>query len=254
MEYGLGYIPDEPDVRDFSVSSLTLPEAPAAADLRHHVVEILNQGPLPSCVGQALPQAIRMVQKREEPAVEPPLTSRFWTWYYARLQHGDHEHRTGTSIRAAVKALNRLGRPPESAWPQVLSDLQDERPKYTRRPPPNVSMEAYDHRAIKYNRVYETGEARCREVKGCIAIGKPVVFGTDVGESFIHREGPTRNVPPPLSEPIAGGHAMVIAAYDAEGCWVVNSWGSGWRAGGLVHLSWDYILWGRTRDLWAMDL
>lgn len=256
LQFGLGWredLPDERD-RDFAFGTLSLGDGPESADLRQYIVSLLHQDGLPSCVAQSVPQAIRIVHKRENPSAEPPLTSRFFTWYYARLQHGDQRNKTGTYVRVAVKVLNRLGLPPEELWPQVLTDLDDERPTYTKRPPPNVSMAAFDNRKVKYHRIYETGEARKFAVKACIAAGKPVVFGTDVGYSFLEPTGPTRNIEPPINEAIAGGHAMVIVAYDSEGCWICNSWGSGWRAGGMVHVSWDYILWSRTRDLWAFDV
>jgi len=256
MTCGLGYRRDEPDERDrqYAVSTLSLQAAPAAADLRPYIVRTLDQDGLNSCVAESLTQAIRIRQKREAPDSTPPLTSRFWTWFYSRVQHGDQRQNSGTYIRLAVKALNELGRPSEEDWPQVLSDLEDDEPTYTRRPPPNLSMKAYDNRKVKYHRVYETGSARKAAVMACVAAGMPVVFGTDVSWSFTELSGPTRNIPPPLTESIAGGHAMVIVGYDAEGCWICNSWGAAWRAGGLAHLSWDYILWDATWDLWAIDL
>lgn len=255
--HGLGYVPDKPDARDasFAVATLALAAGAPTADLRPYIVETLDQGTLPSCVAQALPGAIRIVEKREDPLTDPPLTSRFFCWYYSRLQHNDEKSPTGTYIRLAVKGLNALGRPPEELWPQRLDDLDvlpPERPTYAVKPPPKVSMAAYDKRKVKYHRITETGDARVAAVKAAVSAGMPVVFGTQVGWSFLADSGPTRDIGPPATGDFAGGHAMVIVAYDAAGCWILNSWGKGWRAGGLVHVSWEYVKWHRTIDLWGI--
>lgn len=256
MGHGLGWIADQLDDRDaaFAVSTLSLGEPSPTADLRPYIVEILDQETYPSCVAQALPQAIRIVQKRENPAKEPPLTSRFWTWYYARVQHGDEKNLSGTFIRLAVKAINKLGRVKEEDWPQVTNDAHLPKPTYATKPPPYLSMRAYDHRAVSYHRITEFGDARVAAVKASLSAGIPVVFGTQVGWSFTSDEGPTREIGPPIDEDWAGGHAMVLVAYDTAGAWLCNSWGQAWRAGGLAHILWEYIKWPQTLDLWSISL
>jgi len=258
MGHGLGWIADVVDERDeaFSLSKLSLGEVKSSHSMRNFVVEMLNQGALPSCVAQAVPQGIRVVEYRKSGRV-PPLTSRFFTWYYARLQHGDQNNATGTYIRTAVKVLNALGRPPEQQWPHVLTDVNIQpprRPTYAKRPPPRVSMCAYDHRKVQYHRITETGTDRKYAVKAALSAGMPVVFGTDVGYSFLEDEGPARNIAPPIAESIAGGHAMLATGFDEEGVEDCNSWGTDWRDLGFAHLSWDYICWEGTRDLWAFSL
>lgn len=246
--YGLGYLPDPHDDRDqpFSVSAKGLGVEPyEAVDYRGSVPSILNQGRLPSCVGQSVCQAI-LVRERILGLKDTELTSRFFAWWYARVQHGAEDVVGGTHIRYAFKALKALGRPPESAWPQMIDD------DYARqKPPPHVTMAAYPGRAASYHRVADSG--RVTEIKRCLSAGMPVVFGTTVGESFLDSNGPTTKVGIPEDD-YAGGHAMVIVGYDKDGVWVCNSWGSRWRAGGFVHMTWDYIMWYETRDLWAVDL
>jgi hypothetical protein len=50
-----------------------------------------------------------------------------------------------------------------------------------------------------------------------------------------------------------GGHAFVIVGYDAEGFWVLNSWGPGWGNKGVAH--WEYQDWAATvMDAWVLQL
>jgi C1A family cysteine protease len=217
-------------------------------------VSILNQGGLGDCVAEAACQAIRMVDKRHAPASTPELCSRLWAYWHARAQNGWQKEDTGTYPRTVIKVLNALGRPPEHAWPHIVADLTAERPVFTRKPPPDVNTAAIDHRQANYVRIDETGEARVEAIRKSITAKKPVIFGTGVGFSFLSNTGSKRNIQPPINQGIAGGHAMVVTEYDAEGCEIVNSWGNGWRNGGFAHLAWSYMIWDWTADLWSIDL
>jgi hypothetical protein len=76
-----------------------------------------------------------------------------------------------------------------------------------------------------------------------------VIFGTAVAKSMLPSAGPLVIDRPGSSDRIAGNHALVIVGYDSAGFQILNSWGSGWRAGGLCWFTDDYITWNRTRDL-----
>lgn len=38
--------------------------------------------------------------------------------------------------------------------------------------------------------------------------------------------------------PAVGGHAVQCVGYDADGCWIQNSWGTGWGQGGFARVGW----------------
>lgn len=42
-----------------------------------------------------------------------------------------------------------------------------------------------------------------------------------------------------VSAPLVGGHAVQCVGYDTEGCWIQNSWGSGWGQGGFARIGWS---------------
>lgn len=249
--FALGYRPDPEDQRDFALSALRMPEPPASHSLKQHVVDIPNQNPLGSCVANAVPQALRMVQHAAgNPDAE--LCSRLFAYWHARNQHGDTGSDSGTYIRTCIKVLNALGRPPERAWPYKVDDLDEEEPTFTKKPPSIALMHAFDRKQAEYRRVWEDGSDRVLAVKRAIASGRPVVFGTDLGASF--EDYSDGLIQPPLDEPIIGGHAMCIVGYDGASVEVVNSWGEGWGNGGYCRLSWAYVMWQRTRDLWVISV
>ena len=94
---------------------------------------------------------------------------------------------------------------------------------------------------------------RVKGVKAALAAGHPVAFGTPVSKAFTRFAGPSIVDRPAIGDPLAGGHAMVLVGYVShpqEGlifrC--LNSWGAGWRQGGLCWLTESYVRWERSRD------
>src|SRR5688500_8908996 len=57
----------------------------------------------------------------------------------------------------------------------------------------------------------------------------------------------------PYPAPLSGGHAFAIVAYDSEGFWIQNSWGTDWGMGGFARISYDDWLVNGT-DVWVARL
>jgi C1A family cysteine protease len=245
----LGYLRGRADTRDIDArETLKAIKVPASASLRQHVVHVLDQGALGSCVANAGFQGIRMAQHRQG-AANPPLGSRLWGYYLARAQHGQQLQDSGTYIREFFRAVVKFGFPPEQAWPYQASG-----DKFKKMPGPEVFREAYDQRSpTVYRRIFAEGIERTRAIKQAIAGGYPVVFGTDVSEAFCNDELDQDGIAPPVREPIAGGHAMTVVAYDGDVFEVCNSWGTGWGDAGFCAFSAAYLQWGQTNDLWIVE-
>lgn len=251
MKRALGYRPDEPDERDaqFALSTLVLSDPPAEATQRHLVLSVLNQNPLPSCVSNAYAQGWRMLEARDWDQVTPwpMLTARLAHHYNSRAQHGDeNDAESGTYIRTCIKQANKLGRAPESEWPYETS-------KVNVRPPLNAYRFAADNKAAVYHRIAAYDDARIDEIKRATFDGKPVIFGTSVTLAFLDHNGQGVVERPSPTEPEAGGHAMCVVGYDERGVEIVNSWGNAWGNRGFGWLSWEYMTWHATRDIWALD-
>lgn len=236
---------DKPDPRDWNMDKLRLAVG-APDECQIAVPQILDQKDLGSCVVNALALGIQIAESSAvNPA--PEILSRLYAYWVARNQHNDTDNDGGTFIRLAIKALNRLGRPPESAYPYQTA-------KYREKPPMALFIKAHEQRAAKYYRIAEYGERRIDAVKMAIANGHPVVFGADIDQHFAAYRGGNRKPFQPPTGNIVGGHAQVITGYDVTTATVTNSWGKSWGDYGQSKFSWSYITWERTRDLWAIAI
>lgn len=225
--------------------------APGSASLERHVLSVLDQGALGSCVANATAQAIRIAHSVQG-VKDPVLPSRLWIYWMARATHFDQLHDEGTYGRAACSAIAKLGFCPEDAWP--YSDSKDGFPApYQRMPSTDAFRASFDQRGdTAYHKIASEGAARVEMFKRAISARMPVIFGTDVSREFCQGAvGDT--VDPPIYLPRAGGHEMVAVGYEADRFRIVNSWGDGWGDGGFCWFSADYIAWADTRDPWIFS-
>jgi len=236
VNYPTGWIPDRPDPRDLPAFELLgSGPAPMASD-NSHLVKVFDQGGYSSCVGNATAQAVgASIRWTQTP-------SRLAIYYYARRRAGLHLVDRGCYIRDAFKVLGTHGWAPESMWPYS-------RPAAGNGSKPDffTLMKSAERWRGQYRRIWEDGGARIDAVKRALASGRLVVFGTDVGPTFMG--GDTMR---PAND-ARSGHAMTLHGHGGDAFRVVNSWGRSWGDGGHCTMHADYIEWISTRDLWVID-
>ena len=261
MTRGLGYRRSPPRPLgakpDFSAAArlAALPPPPDHADNSHLVLSVLDQGGQSSCVAHATVQAVRAAQFRAS-GVPGPLPSRAFVYWVARAMSHQTGADAGTFVRDAFAAIVRFGLPPESAWPYV-----DDGASYAKMPGLEAFREAdHQRQPTQYERINDFDDARIDAVKRALAAGFLVAFGTPVSERFCSNQLGTGPVGPPLSLPLAGGHAMAIVGYDFRGTSphfvVVNSWGEqwgNWTTPGFWMMDPSYLTWAETDDLWICE-
>ena len=152
---GLGWFPDYPDYRDYTVEhekikpmiemvGITKPlktGLPAAVDLRQWCSPVEDQGQLNSCTANA---AVGIVEYYERRAFGNYIdASRLFLYKATRNimhQTGD----TGAFLRKAMEALVLFGVPPEEYWPYI-----DKKPDFNKEPTLFCYAFAQNYQAIQ---------------------------------------------------------------------------------------------------------
>jgi len=270
---GLGWIPDYPDIRDYtedtegvkSVLDLTSPRKakplPTSVNLREWCSPVEDQGQLGSCTANA---GVGVIEYYERKAFGSHINaSRLFLYKVTRnlmKQKGD----TGAYLRTTMGAMVLFGVPPEDYWP-----YNDDEKKFDQEPPAFCYAFAQNYQTIKYYRHDPPGtkaEEVLKRVKTYLASGHPAMFGFTVYNSIEQAEN-TGQIPFPSSkEKIEGGHAIVAVGYDDKmkitnkygkvettGALLIrNSWGKAWGEKGYGWLPYDYVLKGLAEDFWSI--
>lgn len=213
--------------------------------IRHNLKSLQSpvhdQGQSGSCVGNAVSNALEFLQLQAirakslaSPEVFQELNydpiSRMFIYYNARAMEGATNMDSGCNIFDAVASIQQSGFCQESTWPFDLSQV------YT-QPSQTAYSEALKHRAATAYSIESLDD-----VKSCINSGFPVVFGTDVYQSFEDLDSTGVYAGPTDWEQPLGGHCMLAVAYDDyyESITVKNSWGTEFGDNGYAYISYDF--------------
>jgi len=270
---GMGWIPDYPDIRDFTekteeVRTVLHPTRPAkakslpvSADLREWCSAVEDQGNLGSCTAHA---GAGIIEYYERKSFGRHLeASRLFLYKVTRnlmKSKGD----TGAFLRTTMGAMVLFGAPPEDYWP-----YSDDEKKFDQEPPAFCYAFALNYQTIKYFRHDPPGtkaEETLQRVKTYLSQGHPAMFGFTVYNS-IEQAGAAGKIPfPSPKEKIEGGHAISAVGYDdrmkikngyggaeTTGALLIrNSWGKEWGEKGYGWLPYEYVLKGLAEDFWSI--
>ena len=237
--HGMGWIPDYPDIRDYTLATAEVAEIfasqegparagrkrgaeagprarapksaplPAAVDLREWCSAVEDQGQLGSCTANAGAGVIEYYERRAFGRhIE---ASRLFLYKVTRnlmKLKGD----TGASLRTTMGAMVLFGVPPEEHWRYT------EAPEaFDREPPAFCYAFAQNYQAIKYYRHDPPGSKAAdvlERVKTGLGAGHPAMFGFTVYDSIAQADATGRIPFPGPRERIEGGHAIVAVGYD----------------------------------------
>ncbi len=251
---GMGWIPDHPDLRDYTKETAEVAalfagrpgaegdrkspghtpasqprgaailrrgevKVPANVDLREWCPAVENQGRLGSCTANAGAGVIEYYERRAFGRhVE---ASRLFLYKVTRnlmKLEGD----TGATLRTTMGAMILFGVPPEEHWPYT-----DAAQGFDREPPAFCYAFAQNYQAIRYYRQDPPGTGAAEVVarlKAGLAAGHPAMFGFTVYDSIAQADATGRIPFPGPRERIEGGHAVVAVGYD-DGMRIVNTQG-----------------------------
>ena len=256
-KFHLNYRRDPEDGRDFllkgNVVNLleTITGLPERVDHEAGMSPVKDQGQLGSCVGFAV-SAMKEFQEKKEHDEEMAKGKRgrpkvydyseAWVYWNAKQLDPWGVEDEGTSIRYAMKVLQKIGVPTEKGWP--YKDVNDVDaigdPKHW------ASLVARWALIDSYWRVMNLNELKIALVDGPVPIGIPCFY------EFFLAEGDGFVKYPSNPNQIYGGHAICAVGYNDRSQIVKfkNSWGRSWGSNGYGYLPYRYIedfLW----DAWA---
>jgi len=281
--YGMGWIPDYPDFRDYTeetkaVKEILLGTAVASTggggdpfpfenakagkkgtvaaargrakalsafvDLREWCSPIEDQRMLGSCTAQAGAGVIEYYERKS--FGRHVDASRLFLYKVTRnlmKMKGD----TGAYLRTTIGAMVLFGVPPEEYWAYT-----DDANKFDAEPPAFCYAFAQNYKTIKYYR-HDPPSATRREVldrvKTYLAAGHPSMFGFTVYSSIEQAAEDGRIPFPSAKERIEGGHAVAAVGYDEE-MTIENKSGGGKTKGALlIRNSWGRG-WGESGYGW----
>lgn len=227
---------------------------------------ICDQGPWNTCTANvavsALTFRLRLVGKKTV-----PMLSSMFVYQASRYLLG-LKGDTGAHMRTALKALAKLGAPPEDIWPYEPDVLLDEMPDTF------ACQLAQEYRAGGYFRLDVpslSGANLILRLKAALADGLPICFGLPAHRSL--SDCSVANgfvIPLPGKEThsddrLIGGHAMLMVGFDEDAAWkdetgqeyrgafiVRNSWGAAWGDYGHAFLPYPFVTEGLTLDHWIL--
>lgn len=234
--------PDGIDFRD-QMYVPTLVEVPLQRDLEDYLtlgVPILDQGRDGACTGFGLAAVAHYLLRTRKVFPDPvPISPAMLYAMARRYDEWAGEDYEGSSCRGAMKGWYKHGVCGADQWragpdgAPVLSQA--------------VVADAAQRPLGAYFRVNHKNlvalHAALAEVGVLYASARVHSGWTQVGA-----DGRI-----PFQEGELGGHAVAIVAYDQDGLWIQNSWGSAWGRGGCGHLSYgDWLANGS--DVWVARL
>lgn len=265
--YSFGWIPDFPDVRDYTqehesikpmLSSLSLDSKPSSKiDLRKWCSPVENQQNIGSCTAHAVAGIVEYFENKSFGKYID--ASRLFLYKVTRnLLHNTGD--TGAFLKTTLGALVMFGMPPEEYWPYDTKNFDDE-------PGAFCYSFAHNYRCISYFRhdPANVGQMEVLEsIKKYLSSGIPAVFGFTVYQSIKESSGGCIPFPGPR-EKILGGHAIAAVGYDdnkvilssngntTKGAILIrNSWGTEWGEYGYGWLPYEYIIQGIALDWWSI--
>lgn len=220
---------------------------PPAVDLRHLVVEVLDQGSTSSCGAHAVAQAIRMLA-RARGVASPPLPSRRYLYRdavgYGHTHFGYPIADDGTTFGDLFAGTRWVGIVDEAEWPWSEWDV-------LASPPMSIYRAGSDRRWTLNGYTQLRPTSLADDLRKALSLSHPCVVGITIDQAFEDPNGPSLIT---SLGPSVGGHAMAVAGYDPDGIWLCNSWSSGYREQGFVKLAWDIVASERVMDAWTLNI
>lgn len=241
---------DDPDFAKLKLVGTTS----ESVSWRQFIPDIFDQGGSQTCVGQGTAGGW-CTQVRAETGEQVEAGSAVAIYQLSIHQyHQDYpKPDVGTYARTASIAVMKQGIPTARSLPFSMENVE----RAMKKPlPASVLSSGFGWRGPRgHYRIHGTGSGTLDLTKTALQRKRIPLISVSVDDDFTKNAGPEHIRWPPLSR-IVGNHLMYVVGYkmvDGQ-LWfeVVNSWGKGWRNGGMCWLEQGWISQGAF-DRWVLD-
>ena len=235
---------DTLDFRDrmFETSLVEVPTQIPLADYLAWGIPVLDQGEEGACTGFGLATVAHfLLQRRKVVPDKAPVSARMLYEMARRYDEWPGENYSGSSARGAMKGWQKHGVCSEQEWKYehaapLPGGLTDARTSDALRRPLGAYLRV-NHKDLvaMHSALAEVG----------------ILFATGTVHEGWDQVDAKGNIAWP--QPLSGGHAFAIVAYDSEGFWIQNSWSDKWGRAGFGRISYDDWL-ANSTDVWVARL
>lgn len=236
-------LPDPADFRD-RLYVPTLIEVPPRIDLEQYKVAkvpVFNQGSEGACTGFALATVANcLLRRRKIDPDEEPVSPRMMYEMAKRYDEWPGERYEGSSARGAMKGWHKHGVCCNEMWPYEVKKI--DRALTTERIEDAVRRPLGAYYRVNHKDLVSMHSAISE-------VG--ILYVTAVVHDGWYNTTDKGVIEP--SHKKLGGHAFAIVAYNEEGFWLQNSWGTKWANQGFALLTYDDWL-ENAMDVWVARL
>lgn len=250
---GYGFIPSTQEEIDSRSSTHYLFGAPGRlSDSNMEFVNLIRDGYAPiadqkwtsSCVGQAVARCLQLRYFKLFGKVFDFSALAVYTLarQFAKCEKEEELNDVGCRPALAVRGIAEFGALLTEDWPFDFEKINEELP---------FDLLAKGT-ACKIKNTYainSLGQSRIVEVKHALSKGYPVFVAQDVTPSYSSFRGEGFVPPYDMNEIVLGGHATVIAGYEGNRLYEVNSWGESWGNNGIGMHEESWLLSPRVLEL-----
>jgi len=232
---------DTLDFRDLMYEA-TLVEVPAYRsldDYRKAQVPILDQGQEGACTGFGLATVAHYLLRTHRVGRDATVISPYMFYDLARrYDEWTGENYEGSSCRGAMKGWYKHGVCAQPLWPKSQKGAVLD----------HARVEDAAHRPL--GAYFRVNHSSLVAMHSAITEAGVLYASGSVHEGWrsVGRDGIIKP-----SETMIGGHAFAIVAYDADGFWIQNSWGTSWGNQGFGRIAYDDWL-KNGDDVWVARL
>jgi hypothetical protein len=202
---------------------------PASYDLSQYAPAAGDQGQVNSCPTWATGYTGFGLLMNEQHLAGGPMAPMF---VYAQLTKGRN---IGTSLTTNLQIEKDQGI-------DTLADYTPGNYDYTTQPTAAQRANAAKYKISSYDILPLDGNLKTA-VETAVSQGYAVVIGFSLRQSYnsVTAANDVYNPGDDGTDPVSGGHAIVVVGYDSTGIKFENSWGSGWGAAGFATAPWSFV-------------